>query len=161
MKLTAKEKKELAVRKSRNGRGIFARRKFAPDDVIFEVTGAFVTCNEDDDIDEETRANTYRFDADRYISPKGRLGDFLNHSCEPNAKVVKNDGRLFVVSIVDIPKGEEVAIDYSTILASDDSWEMKCNCGANTCRGTIKKFNSLPLKTRRKYRALGMVPNCR
>lgn len=158
MNFTAKEKRELAVKKSRNGRGISARRTFAPDETIFEVTGEFITCNEDDDIDEETRANTYRFDADRYISPKGRMGDFLNHSCEPNAKVVKKDERLFIVAICAIGKGEEVVIDYSTITASDDSWEMECNCGALSCRGIIKKFNSLPVKTRKKYRALGMVP---
>ena len=158
MNLTVKEKRELVVKKSPNGRGIFARREFAPDETIFEVTGTFITCNEDDDIDEEMRANTYRFDEDRYISPKGRMGDFLNHSCEPNAKVVKKDERLFIIIVAAIAKGAEVVIDYSTITASDDSWEMKCNCGTAACRGTVKKFNSLPPKIRKKYRALGMVP---
>lgn len=158
MRLTMQEKRELAVKKSRNGRGIFARRNFLPGETIFEVTGAFVTCNEDDDMDEETRANTYRYDEDKYISPQGRMGDFLNHSCEPNAKVVKKDGRLFIVAIVAVAKGEEVVIDYSTITAPDDSWEMQCNCGTSKCRGIIRKFNSLPLITRKRYRALGMVP---
>ncbi len=150
---------ELSIKKSRNGRGIFARRDFLPETRIFEVTGAYITCDEEDDIDETTRANAFRLDEDRYISPQGRMGDFLNHSCDPNAKVVKSANRLYIVSIKLIPRGEEVTIDYSTIITSDDTWEMKCNCGADDCRGLIKKFSSLPLKTKKKYRSLGMVPD--
>ena len=159
MHLTTKGKEELCVKKSRNGRGICTRRDFLSGEIIFEVTGTFIACDEDDDVDEETRANTYRYDEDRYISPAGRIGDFLNHSCDPNAKVVKKNKKLFVIAVADIPKGEEVTIDYSTILAADDVWEMKCNCGTKKCRGLIKKFDTLPLAIKKNYLARGMVPS--
>ena len=159
MFLTAKEKRDLVIRKSRHGRGIYARRDFFPGEIIFQVVGKRITCDEGDELDDAIRANTFRFDIDTYISPVGRVGDFLNHSCSPNAKISKNTNRLFVIAMDTILKGEEVVIDYSTILASDDTWEMNCNCGSENCRGLIKKFNSLPRKIKKKYLLFEMVPN--
>lgn len=158
MTLTEQEKKDLPIKRARNGKGIFGKRDFTPQEVIFEVTGTFIRGDEEDDIEEETRNNTYRYDKEKYLSPEGRLGAMLNHSCEPNAKVVKKHKKLFIVATKDIPKGTEVVFDYSTILASDDIWRMDCNCGAKNCRGIIKKFNSLPKKTKRDYLLHAMVP---
>ena len=159
MYLTKKENKNLLVKKSRNGRGIFAKKDFLPEEIIFEVTGEFTTCDLEDEMDEKTRANTYRYDKKLYISPKGRVGDFLNHSCNPNSKVAKNNGKLFIVSIGSIPKNTECTIDYSTILATDDIWEMKCNCGSKNCRGIVKEIGSLPKKTIKKYLVSDMIPD--
>ncbi len=153
------EEKDLIIKKARNGLGIFTRRKFLADETIFEVTGKFVTCDEDDNLDQKTRDNTYRYDEERYISPQGRIGDFLNHSCDPNAKVVKRNKKLFIVALCPIPHGVEVVFDYSTILASDDIWKMNCNCGSTYCRKVIKKFNSLPKQLQKKYISQDMVPS--
>ncbi len=158
MHATPKEKKELIVKKSRNGKGIFTKRSFAPKERVFEVTGTFVTCNEDEDIDEETRSNTYRYDENLYISPKGRIGNFLNHSCNPNAKVTKEKKKLFIQAIKHIPENKEVTIDYSTITAADDTWKMKCNCGSKKCRNTAGTFKSLPKKIKEKYIKHDIVP---
>src|SRR5882762_1518223 len=97
-KLSAKESKTLAVKKSRNGHGVFSKKDFPPNTIIFQVVGRKVTCNEDEPMDEEERANTFRYSKNYYISPKGRLGDMLNHSCEPNAKLVKQSKKLFIVA---------------------------------------------------------------
>ncbi len=158
VKLTALEAKKLAVKKSRNGYGIFATKDFPPDQPIFEVTGKLVTCDEDEPMNEEERANTYRLNKNYYISPKGRLGDMLNHSCEPNAKVVKKNGKLYIVSLALTKKGQEVAIDYSTILASDDSWSMRCNCGSVRCRKVVKQFTKLPKALQKAYQQSSIVP---
>jgi hypothetical protein len=149
----------LIVKKSRNGKGIFATKNFLPEKKIFQITGSLITCYADDDMDEQVRANAIPYDKTRYISPEGTLGNFINHSCEPNAKVVKEKKKLFVVSIKPIMKGEEVLIDYSTILAADDVWELQCNCGSTQCRGVVKKFKTLPKKLRASYVAQGMVPH--
>ncbi|HEY4506920.1 MAG TPA: SET domain-containing protein-lysine N-methyltransferase [Candidatus Paceibacterota bacterium] len=151
--------KDLDIKKSRNGLGIFTKRDFYPEEKIFEVKGSFISCNEEDDLDEKTRANTFRFDKEKYISPEGRIGDYLNHSCTPNSKVSKIVDNLFVVAVENIKKGSEVTIDYSTILAADDYWEMDCNCGSTDCRGLVKKFNSLPSSIKDKYISSNMVPD--
>lgn len=157
-KLTAKESKTLEVKKSRNGRGVFAKKDFKPGQTLFEITGNKVTCDEDEPMDEVERANTYRFSKNYFISPKGRLGDMLNHSCVPNAKVIKKEGKVYIVSLLPIATGKEVFIDYSTILASDDSWTMECNCGANECRKVIKQFSKLPKRLQVLYRSQRVVP---
>jgi hypothetical protein len=149
---------DLVIRKTRNGRGIFAARDFDPGETLYEVTGAFVSGDEDDDVDESFQSNTFRYDADRYISPAGEIGDFQNHSCEPNAKVIKHDGRLYVAAAQAIAHGTEVLIDYSTIIADDDSWTMRCSCGTSSCRGVIGQFNSLPNTVRIRYITTEMVP---
>lgn len=158
VQLTAKEAKTLKVKKSRNGYGVFALKDFSSDKMLFEVTGKLVTCNEDEPIDEVERANTYRLNKNWYLSPKGRLADMLNHSCTPNAKVFKKEGKLYIVSLLPILKDSEVVIDYSTILASDDSWNMHCNCGTDECRKVIKQFTKLPKRLQVLYRSQRIVP---
>lgn len=149
----------IEVRESRNGFGIFTKKFFIPNEDIFEVKGTFITCEEDDQLDEKTRNNSFRFDENRFLSPSGEIGDYLNHSCEPNAKVMKNGNKLLVAAAKEILAGEEVLIDYSTILASDDIWEMDCNCGSKYCRGKIKSFDTLPEQLRNEYVSLNIVPD--
>jgi len=153
-----KEKSSVAVRKARNGRGVFARRNFKKGETVFVVHGTLITCYEDDALDERTRDNTYRFNKDLYLSPAGTVGEYVNHSCEPNAKVVKRAGELSIVTLCPIAQGEEILFDYSTILASDDVWEMRCNCGTASCRGVVRQFRTLPKKLREAYLAAGAVP---
>lgn len=158
MRLTRDEKETLVVKEARNGRGIFTQKDIARGEIIFEVRGVFISGDEDEDIDEETRSNAYRYDADRYISPKGTIGDFLNHSCTPNAKVVKEGKKLFIRALRTLPKNKEVTIDYATITARDDSWTMKCNCGSKQCRKKIGKFKLLPQEIQERSIKRGIVP---
>lgn len=151
-------KKYLEVKKSRNGQGIFVLKTFSKAEIIFEVKGKFISGNIEDEIEDKTRDNAFRFDKNKYLSPQGQMGDFLNHSCEPNARVVKMKNKLFIRSIKDIQKDEEVTIDYSTILASDDAWQMRCKCGTKSCRGVVKKFKTLPKGLKETYLSAKMVP---
>jgi SET domain-containing protein len=158
MHAASKENEKLMIKKSRNGKGIFTRRNFQAEERLFEVTGGFITYNEDEEIDKETRSNTYRYSKDLFINPKEEIGDYLNHSCNPNSKVAKIGKRLFIISIKSILKNREVVIDYSTIIAADDSWKMECNCGSRICRKKIGKFKSLPSELRGKYIKTNIVP---
>ncbi len=153
------EEKKVYVKDARNGKGVFAKKKILANQKILEIKGRFLTCDIDEDIDEETRNNTFRFDEDLYISPGKTVGNFINHSCEPNAKVVKKNKKLFIVSISPILKDEEVLFDYSTIIARDDVWEMDCNCGSKMCRGVVKGFNKLPKKIKERYKSAEIVPS--
>lgn len=149
--------KTLLVQPSRNGLGVFAQKEFGAGDVVMPITGKLITCYLDDDIDERTRDNAFRFDAERYVSPDGDA-QFVNHSCEPNTKIVKKNQKLFIVAIRTIQKGEEIVFDYSTTLASNDIWSMQCNCGNNICRGVVKRFSLLPKTLRERYIQDKIVP---
>lgn len=150
---------DLKVKKTRNGKGISVTRDFKNGDILYEVTGIFISGDEDEDIDDSLRDNAFRFDEDRYISPNGSIGDFQNHSCEPNAKVQKKGKKLFVVAVESIRKGEEVLIDYSTIIGADDSWIMVCNCGSAVCRTSVRSFDRLPRSIQKRYILEKMVPS--
>ena len=156
--LSNTEKKNVAIAPSRTGDGVFAIRNFSEGETILTLRGKLITCYEDDDIDQETRANTIRYDEEYYLSPGETPGNYFNHSCGPNAKIVKKGKKLSVVAIVPIRKGREITFDYSTTLAHDDVWTMKCQCGVLHCRGKVRSFVLLPKKVQKNYRVLGLVP---
>lgn len=151
--------KNINIEKSRTGYGIFAKKDFLKDEEIFEIKGKLMTLNEDEDIDEKIRNNAFRFSKDKYISPQGEIGDFLNHSCNPNSGIIKIRSKLLLIAVRNIKKGEEITMDYSTIIADDDIWEMNCNCGEKECRSIIKNFGALSKKLKEKYLSLGIVPD--
>jgi SET domain-containing protein len=151
-------KKNMVVKESRNGLGLFAKEDFSAGEKVIEIKGELITCYEDDDIDETTRNNTYRYDSDLYINPTGFLGYYLNHSCLPNAYIKKIGKKLFVIARNNIKEGDEIVFDYSTTLASDDVWEMDCNCGESNCRGLVERFTKLPKKLKEEYIRFDMVP---
>jgi len=59
-------------------------------------------------------------------------GDYLNHSCEPNCGI---NGKLKVVAMRDIKKGEEITFDYA--MSESSEFKMKCNCKSKNCRKVI------------------------
>ncbi len=154
--------KTLAVKPVRNGRGIVALKAFRQGAAICEITGKIVTADEVWrywDIDPRLGENCVRYDADHYLDPNGRMIQFANHSCNPNAGVVKKGRRLMLKAIAAIAPGEEVTHDYSTLLGADDVWKMRCNCGAPDCRRVVRNIGTLPAATLRRYRRLGIVPD--
>ena len=60
-------------------------------------------------------------------------GDYVNHSCNPNAGL---SGQIGLVAMRDIKIGEEVCFDYamSDTMPYD---EFECGCGSSNCRGKI------------------------
>jgi hypothetical protein len=64
---------------------------------------------------------------------------FLNHSCEPNTRIVRQN----VVALRAIQPGEEFTFDYNTTEATM-TWPFACHCGSANCHGTIRGFMHLP-----------------
>lgn len=59
-------------------------------------------------------------------------------------------------AIRDIPMGQEITFDYSTVMA-EDGWAMPCLCGRPSCRGVIRTGQHLPPELKDKYRRLGVL----
>ncbi len=70
-----------------------------------------------------------------------------NHSCDPNTAFVGLD----VLALRDIAPGEELTLDFATLL-SETSASFECRCGAAACRGTVSGTpgNSVTLRERRR-----------
>lgn len=60
-------------------------------------------------------------------------GDYINHSCEPNAGL---SGQIAVVAMRDIYPGEEVCYDYA--MSDGSPYDLfDCGCGSSYCRKHI------------------------
>ncbi len=149
----------IQIQKVVIGKGLVTSKPIRSQTVIFPLLGTILHHSLISAIGGTFLDNTIRFGPETYLNPAGQLGDFLNHSCRPNAKIIKQKNKLFIVSLRNIPKGTEITIDYSTILGRDDTWEMRCRCGSSQCRKVIKQFGTLPQPILKKYKKLEAIPN--
>ncbi len=141
-----------------HGRGLITTKAIRPEEKILHIKGKVLKLAAFFKLPQKIKDNTYRFSANEYLTPQGEYGDFLNHSCQPNSRVIKKGRRLYLVATQKILKGSEILIDYSTILAKDDYWIMKCSCGTKFCRGKIKRYNTLPQDVLNDYLTRGLIP---
>ncbi|MCA9478388.1 MAG: SET domain-containing protein-lysine N-methyltransferase [Nanoarchaeota archaeon] len=78
------------------------------------------TLNDNYDIDGSRQANEARY---------------INHSCEPNCEAINyDDEEIWIESIKDIKKGEELNYDYGF---DEPDERFPCFCGSKNCRGWI------------------------
>jgi hypothetical protein len=148
----------LIVKRARNGKGIFTTRTVKKNAVLFELKGKVVPYMRLWEEGGAYQDNAFRYGPETYLSPAGYLGDFLNHSCEPSAKMEKVNRRLYVRAIQPIKSGQEVTIDYATTLATDDIWRMHCNCGSKQCRKIIRNYTYLPVLVLENYKKRALIP---
>lgn len=153
--------KGLTVKPVRNGLGIVATKNFRAGALICEIKGRIVapqTVWRYWETDPRRGANCFRFSPERYLDPEGEIGAHANHSCNPNAGIVKQGRKLLLKAIAPIARGAEVTHDYSTLLGADDVWTMRCNCGERNCRHMVAHVGKLPAAVLQRYRRLGIVP---
>ena len=151
----------LEVRPVRNGLGIVAQRPIAKGGVICRIRGRVVSAATVWGYwkrDRRRGENCFRFDADHYLDPEGEIGAWANHSCNPNARIVRGPRALWLHALRPIRRGEEVTHDYSTLLGADDVWTLRCNCGERRCRGVVANVGRLPVTVLRDYRRLEAIP---
>jgi SET domain-containing protein len=133
------------------GRGLFAGESIAAGMEILHFTGPILTLNEVRAKGPSQAANALQIGIDRYVD-LDEPGRFINHSCSPNAAVIRDTT---LVAGRPIAAGEEIRFDYSTTIS--DGWTMACLCGAEDCRRLVVAFQLLPENLRRRYAVLGHV----
>lgn len=146
------------VRDARNGRGLFATRRFRRGAMILPVTGRIYHHSVLWERGGTFADNCYRYGPETYLDPGDSVARFVNHSCAPNAAVGKERHQLFLFASAPIAPGDEIVFDYATILGDDDIWTMRCNCGTSVCRRRVKRFGTLPSDVRARYLEEGLVP---
>jgi uncharacterized protein len=142
----------LEMRTSNTGRGVFATADIARGILLILFTGPLLRY-------EQTTPQTLalQIGPDLYVGESGGMDDCVNHSCDPNAGLVISGTDVRLYALRDIAVGEQITFDYSTTMDEDD-FEFDCLCGSPTCRGRIRDFKHLPAELKRKYLALGVVP---
>ena len=122
-------KKNLAVRRSRAGLGLFALAPIRKGDCIIEYTGEKITSDEADQ-----RGGKYLFTLtkDWVIDGKGRknLARYINHSCRPNAEAEVDEDKMkvFIYAKRDIAAGEEITYHYGKEYWDEHIKPHGCRC---------------------------------
>jgi histone-lysine N-methyltransferase SETD1 len=134
----------LRVKKSKiHGYGLFADDELPQDRFLMEYVGEKI-CNEEKsrrENENDKKGVTYIFYLDDNYWIDGELmgndSKYINHSCDPNCKIVWKNGRILFYSKRLIKKSEEVTIDYTY---EKNSKKEICKCGSVNCRGFINEL---------------------
>lgn len=155
----------IFVRESRiHSNGVFAKIDIKAGTRIIEYVGEKVTKAESDrraDIPlEKNKKNSeygavYIFQLNKRHDIDGNVpyntARFINHSCEPNCETDIIRGRIWVIALRDIQKGEEISYNYNYDI--EDYEEHRCYCGSRRCVGYILDEDHWPrLKRREKIK---------
>ena len=127
-------------------RGLFATQNIKKGTRIIEYKGKIITKKETEknskfdnnkDIYLFNLNNRYDLDGD-YSWNTARL---VNHSCNPNCEVEGKGLKLWITSVKDIKKNEELSYDYGFGYDRDYK-QFPCKCAAENCCGYIVREGS-------------------
>ncbi len=138
-----RQKKYIMKGNAIAGFGIYASTNIIAGDVLFKgeekpqriVTRSHVEQHWNEAEKKLFRHYAYPISSEVYILWDNNPSEWApqNHSCDPNTAY----HGLNVVALRDIPQGEELTLDYTTLL-DESSEPFDCQCGASNCRGTIR-----------------------
>ncbi|MCC6759121.1 MAG: SET domain-containing protein-lysine N-methyltransferase [Candidatus Omnitrophica bacterium] len=139
----------IIVRNSKiHGRGVFAKKDIPKGARIIEYVGERITKAEAERRAEkllnkhkenQVHGAVYLFvlnkrhDIDGYVPYN--TARHINHSCDPNAETEIIRGKIWIIAIKNIKKGEEITYNYSYDYDGYD--EHHCYCRTNRCVGYI------------------------
>jgi SET domain-containing protein len=121
------------------GRGVFARKRFSPGDVITPYAPEQRRLSIDDPAATAAAASKFTLVSEEawVIVPDTSVpgGWLCNHSCSPNAAIY-SDGAGRIQCLRPIEPGQEVTIFYGWVTVNDPERD-PCRCGAKNCRKFI------------------------
>ncbi|POS88400.1 hypothetical protein EPUL_000047, partial [Erysiphe pulchra] len=135
------------IKTADRGYGVRSTRCFEPNQIIVEYTGEIITEEECDRRMREDYKNNdchylMSFDQSMIIdATKGSIARFINHSCNPNCRMVKwivsgNPRLALFAGDEPIMTGDELTYDYNFDPFSTKNIQ-KCLCGSDNCRGVL------------------------
>ena len=139
------------VKKSKvHGTGIFATENITKNQAIIEYIGEKISKAEGDKrsserikkyLKKKNEGSVYIFELNKRYdidgSPKYNNARYINHSCNPNCEVDIIKNQIWISSIKNIKKNEELSYDYGYSFDKDDYQDHICKCGSKNCIGFI------------------------
>ena len=142
-----------------HGRGVYATQDIPQETEIIEYVGEPINKEVSEDRaweqyarhEEHGDAAVYIFTLDDKWDIDGNVpwntARLINHSCEPNCEAWIVGRKIYIYSLRDIKKGEELSFDYGFDI---DSYEdHPCRCGSDKCIGYIVTQDQWPELRRR------------
>jgi uncharacterized protein len=120
-----------------DGHGVFAAQPIPAQRKIGEIRGEAISV-------EEARIRATRHERIMIVELSARRAidftqstdpmRFTNHSCQPNARLCIDNGRVEFYALRGIAVGEELTVDYGE---THHDGKLACRCGAPGCRGAL------------------------
>lgn len=120
-----------------DGHGVFAAQPIAAGAKIGEIRGESISV-------DEARIRATRHERILIVELSRRRAidftkstdpmRFTNHSCQPNARLCIDNGRVEFFALRVIEPGEELTVDYGE---THHEGTLPCRCGAAGCRGAL------------------------
>jgi len=146
----------IVVKNSKiHSKGMYAKTDIKKGTKIIEYTGEVISKEEGDiraeeqyKLSKKNKENgaVYVFELNKKFDIDGNvehnIARFLNHSCNPNCKYKIENNHIWIISIKDIKKSEEITYDYGYDLV--DYKDHPCKCNSENCIGFIigKKYRN-------------------
>jgi SET domain-containing protein len=131
----SRESPFLLVGKSKiHRKGVFARTNIPKDLTLIEYSGEKISRAECVRRDKAQKGAFYVFVLNKDWGVDGASGGdakFINHSCTPNCRYFRRNGKIWIRSIRNIKQGEEITYDYCA------DGEHQCNCRSKNCSGLM------------------------
>jgi hypothetical protein len=120
----------------KGGKGLFARECIRPGELLVVWGGRVVSGRHVQDLEPFRRRLILQVEEDLYLlSTVESAGDWVNHSCAPNAGL---EGQILLVAMRSIRPNQEICYDYA-MSESNEFEEFDCGCGSAQCRGTLSR----------------------
>ena len=133
-----------------HGSGLFAKNDIKKGSKVIQYIGDKVTKKEGDKrADRQIRkakkdknnGMVYVFELNKRYDIDGdvdyNFAKYINHSCNPNCEVDIIKDEIWISSIKNIKKGDELSYDYGYTFDKDDYKDHECKCGSKYCIGYI------------------------
>lgn len=140
-----------------HGIGIVATKSIKKNTKIIQYIGEKITKKEGDRrsaerikkyLNKKNEGSVYIFELNKKYdidgSPLYNKARYINHSCNPNCEVDIIDNEIWIISIKQISKGEELNYDYGYPFDKDDYSDHVCKCGSRNCIGYIISQDDWP-----------------
>ena len=124
-----------------NNLGLFAKSDINKGEKVIEYKGRKFThkqVEENDRFDNSKAIYLFTLN-ERYVldgDTKINTAKYINHSCNPNCEVDIIKGKIWIIAIKDIKKGDELSYDYGFGYDADFR-QFPCKCGSKNCCGYI------------------------
>ena len=124
-----------------NNLGLFAKSDINKGEKVIEYKGRKFThkqVEENDRFDNSKAIYLFTLN-ERYVldgDAKTNTAKYINHSCDPNCEVDIINGKIWIIAIKDIKKGDELSYDYGFGYDADFR-QFPCKCGSKNCCGYI------------------------
>jgi len=144
----------------KKGRGLYAVKDIKAGTRIIDYIGNIITKKQTENSDKfDNKKPIYLFNLNNRYDLDGDVewntARLINHSCSNNCEYEGKGLKLWVKSIKDIKKGEELTCDYGFGFDSDYK-QFPCNCKSKNCCGYIVRTESRWRINKRFKKSLGI-----